>query len=199
MTTSLSFLSQRSCRGWPIAAVIVAIGAAVLAALAHGFMAAAILDEALRQQGLRTRLAEYAQAGEPPCAPTTRYAQSLPTSASIDRLVQSLQDSSRAFGVELVSVSSEPHAETARALAGIDVDVSLHGTYPGIKSALAEAFSRFPTAVLRRLRLRRDGQGMAVEDATAQFVLPLRPSPAPADCIVAPTRTSPPAVASPST
>jgi hypothetical protein len=191
MATSIPFLWRRARWALPTAAAIVAMGAFALAVVAHKLTAAAIRDETFKQGVLRMQFAESARPIDLPCALTTSYAQALPSSVSIDRFVQSLQDSSHAFGVELVSVSSEPHMETARALAGVDVNVSLHGAYPGIKSALAKAFSRFPTAVLRRLRLRKDGQGMVVEEASAQFVMPLRPLRASNDCTVAPKLTPP--------
>ena len=161
---------------WAAMAVLACACALVLALLVRR----ELKTEARREAARASALAQALQAGAHPSAPTCSaelaYVQRLAPSVSLDKLVQSLQDSAKAFDVNVKSVSGEPHAATARTLATLDVNITLHGSYSGIKGTLAEGLARFPTATPMRLHLKRDGLVVPpVEDATLQVTFALRP------------------------
>ena len=166
----------RGGRAWAATAVLIATCALGLALLARRELATEARREAARASELAQTLQAGARSSAPSCSTEVGYVQSLPMSVSLDKLVQSLQDSAKAFDVNVKSVSGEPHAATARTLATLDVNIALHGSYPGIKATLAEGLARFPTATPMRLRLKRDGLALPpVEEATAQVTFALQP------------------------
>lgn len=185
MTTLL--FNDRRWRGrllLPVGALLVCSIALALAVLARYRFADEVRVELARSKALQQSLLAGAGAAAPACSTEVAYAQALPPAISLDRLVQSLQDSAKAFDVTIRNVSGEPHAQTARTLASLEVDIALHGSYPGIKAALAESLARFPSGTLMRLRLKRDGAASPpTEDATAQVSFALRPlASTPLDC-----------------
>jgi hypothetical protein len=174
----LAFISKAK-RRWvlPAIALLVAIAALATALLLHRWFADAMRSELKAQKTTRSMIDRAAQARAPACASEFAYAQSLPTSISLDKLVQSLQDSAKAFGVTMLSVSGEPRPANARALETLVVSIALHGGYAGIKSTLAESLSRFPTAALQEMNFKRAGAAqLAVEDVNVQIVFVLRPT-----------------------
>jgi alkylhydroperoxidase/carboxymuconolactone decarboxylase family protein YurZ len=182
--------SSRARAAWLVPLLAVVLAAAVLAAglAAHRWSLAAMARESTLQSALRSTLDDRGGAAAPACAPEVDYAQSLPATVSLDKLVQSLQDGAHAFGATLVSVSGEPRPATAKSLATLSVSIALRGAYPAIKSTLAEGLSRFPTATLQQMHLKRAGTAMpGVEDANLQLVFALRPAAAgPAECRASP-------------
>lgn len=173
---------------------LLAVGAILIAAIALGSallarrqLAIELRLEGVRAKGLRQALQAGARANSPNCSAEVGYVQALPPSVSLDKLVQSLQDSAKAFEVSVKSVSGEPRGATAQTLATLDVNIALHGGYPGIKAALAEGLSRFPTGTLTHLHLKRDGATLPpMEDATAQVTFALQPlMSGPLDCSLA--------------
>jgi hypothetical protein len=185
MQIKLIFISQQRSR-WllPIVSLLICAAALGLAVVCHRWFAVAIRQEVAQQKALQAALAEVANANTPACAPEFSYAQSLPTSISLDKLVQSLQDSSKAFGVAVISVSGDPHPATPRTLASLDVNIALHGAYPGVKSVLAESLSRFQSGSVRRMHLKREGTTLpTAEEVNVQVVFALRPQAVvPVDC-----------------
>ncbi len=177
----------RGGRLWGVAAVLIAACVLGLALLARRQLVTEARHEAARASELAQALQAGARTSAPTCSAEVGYVQSLPPSVSLDKFVQSLQDSAKAFDVNVKSVSGEPHAATARTLATLDVNIALHGSYPGIKATLAEGLARFPTATPMRLRLKRDGLALPpVEEATVQVAFALRPAPSgPLDCELA--------------
>jgi len=192
-------LSSRRHGWWLSSGAWLAFGAVLALALAlvgHRWLAAESRSEVRHQQAVRKALDDAGSIGAPACSTEFDYAQSLPTSVSLDKFVQSLQDNSKAFGVSVLSVSGEPLPATTRTLAALEIDVALHGTYPAIKSALAETLSRFESGALLRLQVKRTGTTPPfVEDANVRIGFALRPQPSgPLDCAVhvtarMPTRT----------
>jgi len=172
----------------PALALVLAMFALVAMLLAHRWCVDAIRSETNAQTTLRMTLAQAVRANPPSCAPELAYAQSLPESVSLDKLVKSLQESAKAFGVTVLSVSGEPHPANDRSLASLVVGIALHGGYAGIKSTLAESLSRFPSAALQEMHLKRAGAAqLAMEDANVQIVFALRPTVSiPIDCRMRP-------------
>lgn len=172
----------------PSAALLAAIVTLVTALLTHRWCADAIHLEYTSQKSTRTMIEQAEATKAPYCGPEFAYAQSLPTSISLDKLVQSLQESAKAFGVTVLSVSGEPYPANERTLETLTVSIALHGGYAGIRSALAEGLSRFPSAALQQMSLKRAGAWqLAVEDANVQVVFVLRPTTAgPIDCSMPP-------------
>jgi hypothetical protein len=174
-------------RWWPplTATVAAAVALAGLVASQRSLESAA-LAQTRQQAQLRGQLTVADGAAFPECAPEIDFVQALPQAVSIDKLVQSLQDSSRTFGVILASVSSEPRPATVRTLAQLEVNIVLRGRYQATKSALSEALARYPGAVIERLRMKRTGGQPAIEDVDAQIVLPQRPAMPVLDCRLRP-------------
>ncbi len=183
------FMFSRHSR-WllPIGALLTVSAALVLALLAHHWLATAMRHELAQQKAIRLTLDDAGKAVAPACAPEFNYAQSLPSSVSLDKLVQSLQDSSKALGVNVLSVSGEPHAAAASTLATLDVNIALHGAYPAVKSTLAESLSRFESGAVQSMRFKRAGATLPIaEDASVQIVFALRPQTfGPVDCRMPP-------------
>jgi hypothetical protein len=174
----LTLLTSKQRARWllPIGVLLICATALALALLTHRWSAVAIRQESAQQKAIQTALAETANTKTPACAPEFSYAQSLPASISLDKLVQSLQDSSKAFGVAVISVSGEPHPATSRTLASLDVNIALHGAYPAIKSVLAESLSRFQTGAIQRMHFKREGTTLpTTEEVNVQVVFALRP------------------------
>ena len=162
---------------FPTIALLVAGAALATVLLVHRWCTDAIRSELKSQKTTRTMIDQAAQARAPSCGLEFAYAQSLPASISLDKLVQSLQDSATAFGVTVLSVNGEPHPANERTLESLVVAIALHGGYAGIKSTLAESLSRFPSAALQEMHLKRAGAAqLAVEDANVQIVFVLRPA-----------------------
>lgn len=168
----------------PVAAILIAAAGLGSALLALRQFAEEARREIAQVTELQQALHAAALASAPACSAEIAYAYTLSPQLSLDKFVQSLQDSAKAFDVTVKSVSGEPHAQTMRALAAIDVNIALHGTYPGIKAVLAEGLARFPTGTLAHLHLKRDGiASPPMEDATAQVTFALRPpGSGPLDC-----------------
>ncbi len=161
----------------PAAAFLVAIVTLATALLTHLWCAEAIRSESVSQKATRTMIDQAERTQPPSCGPEFAYAQSLPTSISLDKLVQSLQETAKAFSVTVLGVSGEPHPANERTLESLVVSIALHGGYAGIKSTLAESLSRFPSAALQQLSLKRAGASqLAVEDANVQIVFVLGPT-----------------------
>ncbi len=161
----------------PAAALLVAIATLATALLTHRWCADAIRSELMSQRATRTMIEQADGTKAPSCGSEFAYAQALPTSISLDKLVQSLQESAKTFGVTVLSVSGEPHPANERTLESLVVSIALHGGYAGIKSTLAESLSRFPSAALQQMSLKRAGAAqLAVEDASVQIVFVLRPT-----------------------
>ncbi len=167
-----------------VGVILIATIALGLALFARRQLAIDVRLEGTRANGLRQALQAGARANSPTCSAEVGYVQTLPSFVSLDKLVQSLQDSAKAFDVSVKSVSGEPRAATAQTLATLDVNIAIHGGYPGIKAALAEGLSRFPTGTLTHLHLKRDGANLPpMEDATAQVTFVLQPvMSSPLDC-----------------
>jgi len=161
---------------FPSIALLIAVVALAAMLLAHSWPAAAVRSELAAQKTTRTMIDQTEGTKAPSCGPEFAYAQSLPASVSLDKLVQSLQDSAKAFGVTVLSVSGEPHPANETTLESLVVSIALHGGYAGIKSTLAESLSRFPSAALQQMNLKRAGASqLAVEDANVQIAFVLRP------------------------
>lgn len=171
---------------WPSVTIVLALSLEGALMFGHRWMKAAALSETAQQHALSGQASALTQAVMPSCATDVRYAQSLPAAVSIDKLVQSLQDSTKAFGVTLESVASEPHAATARSLAYVQVDFSLQGAYAAIKPALGEALSRYPSAAVTRFRLKRTSIAPLAEEANIQMILPMRPQVLQVSCYLEP-------------
>jgi hypothetical protein len=176
---------------WPSVAIVLALSLEGALMFGHRWMKAAALSETAQQHALSGQASALTQEVIPSCATDVRYAQSLPAAVSIDKLVQSLQDSTKAFGVTLQSVASEPHTATARTLAYVQVDFSLQGAYAAIKPALGEALSRYPFAVVTRFRLKRTSIAPLAEDANVQMLLPIRPQVLEVNCRLDPATVPP--------
>jgi hypothetical protein len=157
------------------AALSCALAVFAAAVFAHAWSRSARQDEAIAARDLRFRLAAARKMATPVSAPMQDFAQSLPVSVSVDKLVQTLQESAQAFNVALVNVSSEPRAETAQALPRLEINITLKGAYPALKSTLAEALDRFPNAVIEQLGMKRDSAGLGTEEMTVRVALLLRP------------------------
>lgn len=172
----------------PLSAVLLAVAALVAALGSHRWASVAIAREAARQAQVKAALDDRGAAVAPACAPEVDYAQALPAVVSLDKLVQSLQDGAHAFGATLVSVSGEPRPPTSRAMATLGVTLTLRGAYPAIRSTLSEALSRFPTATLQQMHIKRSSSAsIGVEEATLQLVFVLRPAvAAPLACRMSP-------------
>ena len=163
----------------PACAIVCACIALGLALLARQRLADETRLESARASALQQVVHASAGASVPACTAEVGYVQALPTAISLDRLVQTLQESAKAFDVRINSVSGEPHAATGSTLAALDVNISMHGSYAGIKAVLAEGLARFPTGVMTHLHVKRDGlAAVPIEEATAQVSFALRPSPA---------------------
>jgi hypothetical protein len=162
----------------PVAAVCCALALLAGTVLAHEWLRTLRRDEAATASDLRFRLAAARKLATPASAPTRDFTQSLPASVSVDKLVQTLQDSAQSFNVTLVNVSSEPRVETAQTLPRLEVSIALKGAYPALKSTLAEALDRFPSAVIEQVEIRREAvnAGVGIEDMTIRVGLLLRPS-----------------------
>lgn len=177
-------------RAWFAPSLLILLAAAALvagAALRH-WTKAAVAREALLQADIRSALDDRGASAVPACAPEVDYAWALPATIPLDKLVQSLQDAAHAFGATLVTVGGEPHPATARSLATLGVSISLRGSYPALKSTLAEGLSRFPTAALQQMHFKRAGAGQpGVEEATLQVVFVLRPEVRSAQCRLSPS------------
>jgi hypothetical protein len=173
MSARLNTLGWRG--RWMLPGLMLALGAGALVAalLARHWLAVAADDQRALQKALAAQLAAARERPVPECAVDVSYAATLPATVSMDKIIQSLQDSSKAFGVTLVSVNGEPHAATQRTLAWLDVTATLHGGYSGLKSAMAEAVARFPAAVVRGLRIKRSAGMPLAEDVSLQFAVPL--------------------------
>jgi hypothetical protein len=176
----------RAPRRWALPLLALSLAAVALGSawFVHLRLVDSLRSESSRQRALMAAADQAAQAKAPPCGPQRAYAQSLPTSVTLDKLVLSLQENSKAFGIALRSVSGESHRGGDRALDSMVVSISLQGGYAGIKSTLAESLARFPTGVLQGVRVKRAaGASAPIEDASVQVVFPLRP-PAlgPTDC-----------------
>lgn len=173
----------------PTLALLVAIAALATALLLHRWFAEDLRSELKAQKTTRSLIDQATRVRAPACGSEFAYAQSLPTSISLDKLVQALQDSAKAFGVTVLSVSGEPHPANQRALESLVVSIALHGGYAGIKSTLAESLSRFPTAALQEMNFKRAGAAqLAVEDANVQVVFVLHPAASgSSDCRMPPT------------
>ena len=88
-------------------------------------------------------------------SPVADFVQRLPADPLIDPVVGQFQRSSARNGVIFVSVSTAPHDATVQTLGRTDLSVTLRGSYPNLKTALAESLDRFPALVLQRMTLRR--------------------------------------------
>ncbi len=172
----------------PSAALVAAIAMLTMALLSRHWCADALLSESVSQKVTLVLIDQAAAAKAPSCEPEFAYAQLRPPSVSLDKLVQTLQDSANAFGVTVLSVGGEPHPANDRTLESLAVSIALHGSYAGIKSTLAESLSRFPSAILQQMSVKRAGAAqLGVEDANVQVVFVLRPkATAPNDCRMPP-------------
>ena len=188
MSTILFRLTRKSRWLLPVGALVICNVALALTLLAHHWLTTELRRELAQKEHIGMALDGASRATAPACAPEFNYAQSLPSSVSLDRLLQALQDSSKAFGVTVQSVSGEPHPATPMNLATLEVSITLHGAYPAIKSTLAESLSRFQSGALQSLRIKRASVTVPMsEDASVQFVVVLRPQTfGPADCRTAP-------------
>jgi len=179
------FASRNGAR-WrlPIVVILICGAALALELLAHRWAKAEMRQESIRQKTIERLLVETVNAKAPACAPEFSYAHSLPESISLDKLVQSLHDSAKAFGVTVLSVSGEPHPATPRTLPSLDANIVLHGAYPALKSTLAESLSRFQTGAIRRMHFKRESAAMpTTEEANVEVAFALRPqSEVQADC-----------------
>jgi hypothetical protein len=108
-----------------------------------------------------------------PTAPAQDFVQRLGPPITAEALAAQLADLS-ATGVSLSGFTATPHEATTSTLGRIEVQLSLHGTYPNIKAALAQLLDRNPNAVLAHLTLRR-----AASDVDAQITLWLLSRPLP--------------------
>ena len=165
-----------SGRTAPVAALCCASVLVVAAAFAHEWVKNARQDEAITTRDLHFRLAAARKLPTPASAPTQDFTQSLPVSLSVDKLVQTLQQSAQAFNVALVNVNSEPRRETTQTLPRLEVSITLKGAYPALKSTLAEALDRFPNAVIEQMALKRDGNLQGSEELNVRIALPMRPA-----------------------
>jgi hypothetical protein len=177
-TTSVWLASAARSR-WAFPALALSVAAAALASawLAHLRIVESLRIESTSQRALVAAADQAMQAQAPPCDPRLAYVQSLPASVSLDKLVLSLQENSKAFGIALLSVSGESHRGGDKALASMVVSIALQGRYAGIKSTLAESLSRFPMGVIQVIHVKRAaGVSPPVEDASIQVAFPLRPA-----------------------
>ena len=187
----MSDLRSRLHRRWLAPSLATAIASiALVAGLAfHRWTSLAAAREVAQQATLRSALDDRGDGTAVACASEVDYAWALPAAVSMDKLAQSLQDSAHAFGATLNSVSGEPRPATPRGLATLGINISLRGSYPALKSTLAEGLSRFPTATLQQLHFKRSATGqLGVEDASVQVGFALRPAVAGAS----PCRLAPP-------
>lgn len=107
-----------------------------------------------------------------PAPPAQDFTTRLPHAPATHRFLEELQRACAAHGVQLASVTLSERAATASTLGGTEVQALVSGTYPDIKRALNDVLARHGTAVVSRLRLRKEA---AVVQAELGLLLLSRP------------------------
>lgn len=163
----------RSAQYWAVAAAMtlaaVLACAAWSAAVDRRFSAATTSVIELRHRASITALEDRTSD-----RPKSDFAQRLPLVASIEPIVQELQRSSGANGVSFTSVSSASTEATVRSLGRLELEISLHGAYPKIKSVLAQTLDRFPGLIVQRVSLHR-ASGLTDLEGRLELILVTRP------------------------
>ncbi len=112
-------------------------------------------------------------------AKRTNFLQKLPTTLDATGVTSKIQKQINLHGVSLSSLTVREHALSAKALAHLEWDLNLKGTYPQIKSALAEILVQAPDVRIQTLKLKSSSPSAL--DAQVSLVMwrnPMAPLPA---------------------
>jgi hypothetical protein len=154
MTQPLHRLSLLVRQGRPVKASALLIAALALAMIAGGLHLGAIhaLDQAqaekealsLQTQALEQELKARRLQGD--------FVRQLPTSVQTSFVTASIQRQAIAHEVSLSALSVRNETLTQKSLAHTEWSITLRGTYPNIKSALAELLSLDPSLRIQTLK-----------------------------------------------
>jgi hypothetical protein len=139
-------------------------------ALAAGLAAVAVvLHLSLRYEAKaaeeQLRLLSTRPVPAAPTLPLQDFTQRLGPPVTSEELAAQMNELAE-DGVTLSTFTATRREATARTLGRTEVQLTLHGTYPHLKSALGHLFERNPNAVLAHLTLHR-----ATADVEAQITL----------------------------
>lgn len=103
------------------------------------------------------------------------FTERLPTAPDVQALVLNLQRSSKALGVVLTAVAVNTTDASPQVLGRSALSVTLQGSYPHLKSVIAESMDRFSNLMLQHLTVQRRASTMDLE-ARVDLVLLTRPT-----------------------
>ena len=145
--------------------------AAVVLAMCGGLVWHSAADESqtLHQQIEALKLSSSARTTQPVVAPTpSDFTHHLPSTLDVQPVVTQLQRSCAQAGIELASVQIQQQAATADRLSRTELNITLRGNYPAIKTVLAEVMGRYPNMSLRRLNMRSSAPGQPTNTANTE-------------------------------
>lgn len=104
------------------------------------------------------------------------FTEVLPPSANPESVISGLNQAVTVANVVLVSVRSGAQNATPQSLGRYELQVSLQGTYTGIKQVLGDVLARYPHVVLKHLNIHRMSGPLDLE-AVVDLQILTRPLP----------------------
>ena len=148
-----------------IGAVFLAISASLV------WQRTASESQTLHQQIEALKLSSSASTAQPVGAPTpSDFTHHLPSTLDVQPVVTQLQRSCAQAGIELASVQVQQQSPATDRLARTELNITLRGGYPAIKTVLAEVIGRYSNMSLRRLSMRSSPQGQPTKPETETTV-----------------------------
>jgi hypothetical protein len=124
----------------------------------------AVRSETLEGVHLAAAAEATASATVPPVAAAAPdFTARLPQVPATHPLLEALQRACAAHGVHLTSVTLSERAATGSTLGATEVQALVSGAYPDIKRALNDVLARHGTAIVSRLRLRKEAAAVQAE------------------------------------
>ena len=96
------------------------------------------------------------------------FTHHFPSSLDVHLVVIQLQRSCSQASVELASVQIKQQAATIDSLARTELNITLRGNYPAVKTVLAEVMGRYSNISLRRLSMRSSLQGQLINNTETE-------------------------------
>jgi hypothetical protein len=120
-------------------------------------------SETLESARLTTAVQAAESATATPAPPVSDFTTRLPQAPATHPFLEELQRACAAHGVQLASVTLSERAATTSTLGGTEVQALLSGAYPDIKRMLNDVLARHDTAIVSRLRLRKEAAVVQAE------------------------------------